>query len=505
MGGGHDAQAFFDGAEGQAWLHLLVVLLLLVVVLHGGAGVERVQFILRRLRLDRRVACSRSHLQERAARMSGMVREFGVEQTLALSATMPPRTVTLCADEMWLAGTMILVANDPVSGWIWVQTIAATRDEATWTAAIKDGTRGMSLTVRTVGADCGSGLIAMARSGLGVSHSADVFHGQYELTRACARRLSMRVQTAEATHQHSVAATRALRAQRRASERGPRGPGRPPEWDHHLAVAEHAQHQSDKALRRARTDQETMREVVRGIGEQVHPVDLATGAPRDGDTVQEALDALLARGGAVALKLGATGTRAVEKVQRLVPNWASIVRQWWQEVWARMSAVGLGEELFTLVLTVLIPAMYVRWVSERNHLDSASRKALARVHESLLAKVRAHAEWQALPPATREHLQELADECARWFVRSTGSTEGHNGWLRLRFHQRHAVTPEWLETQRVLHNFLIRRRDGSSAAERFFGAAHGDLVEYLVARMPLPALPRQRKVNKATSPECLNL
>ena len=146
MGGGLDARTFFDGEEGQAWLHRLVVVLLLVVVLHGGAGVERVQFILRCLRLDTRVACSRSHLQERAREMGQKVRDYGVEQTLALSVHMPPRTVTVCADETWLAGTMILVANDPVSGWQWVQEIAATRDHTVWTEAVKEGMQGMSLT-----------------------------------------------------------------------------------------------------------------------------------------------------------------------------------------------------------------------------------------------------------------------------------------------------------------------------------------------------------------------
>lgn len=133
------------------------------------------------------------------------------------------------------------------------------------------------------------------------------------------------------------------------------------------------------------------------------------------------------------------------------------------------------------------------------------RASLVKVRETLLAKARGDAAWQALPRQTREHLLEIASECAQWFVRSTGRTEGHNGLLRLRFHQLHAVTPEWLETQRVVHNFLIRRRDGTTAAQRLFDAAHGDLIEYLVARMPLPALPRQRQTHVASPVERLTL
>jgi hypothetical protein len=505
MGGDLDAKTFFDGAEGQAWLHRLVVVLLLVVVLHGGAGVERVQFILRCLHLDRRVACSRAHLQTRVRQMGATVRAFGVQETQALSATMPPRTVTLCPDETWLAGTMILVANDAVSGWLWVQTIATTRDRATWTQAVQDGTRGMALTLRDVTADGAAGLIAMAETDLGIAHHAELFHGQYELTRACSRRLAVGVATAEKAHQEAVAATQALRADRRAAARGERGPGRPPDWAYHLAVAEHAQHQTDAALRHARNDQATMGEVVRGLSEALHPVDLATGEPRDGGLVARSLEALVARARGVADRLGDRGIKAVAKVQRMVPSWASMVPAWWSAVTARVAAEGLAPGLTTLMLRVLIPAMYVAWVRERNHLTAATRTALGTVHERLLAQVRGDAAWQALPCATREHLLALACECARWFVRCTGSTEGHNGWLRLRFHQRHAVTPAWLDTQRVLHNFLIRRADGTTAAQRFFDAAHGDLVEYLVARMPLPALPRQRKAHPASPIERLNL
>ncbi|MDB4930656.1 MAG: hypothetical protein JWM10_3140 [Myxococcaceae bacterium] len=42
-------------------------------------------------------------------------------------------------------------------------------------------------------------------------------------------------------------------------------------------------------------------------------------------------------------------------------------------------------------------------------------------------------------------------------------------------------------------NYVIRREDGTTATEHFFGAAHGDLFEHLVEVMPLPARPRRRQ------------
>ena len=173
-----------------------------------------------------------------------------------------------------------------------------------------------------------------------------------------------------------------------------------------------------------------------------------------------------------------------------------MVAAWREAVQNRLTAEHLTAELLVLVFGVLIPAIYLDWIRARNHVGAAERTRLTAVRDELLAKVRTDAVWTVLSAERRRELVALAQECAPWFVRCTGSTEGHNGWLWLHFTHRHRMSPEWLETQRVLHNFLLRRPDGTTAAERFFGVAHGDLLEYLVTRMPLPALPRQRTTSK---------
>jgi hypothetical protein len=81
------------------------------------------------------------------------------------------------------------------------------------------------------------------------------------------------VQAAEKAHCEAVAATETVRGEQRAYEIGPRGPGRPPEWSHHIAVAEHQQRLAASELHDARTEQQSMREVVRGlsVGREVFP------------------------------------------------------------------------------------------------------------------------------------------------------------------------------------------------------------------------------------------
>src|SRR5205807_200495 len=74
-------------------------------------------------------------------------------------------------------------------------------------------------------------------------------------------------------------------------------------------------------------------------------------------------------------------------------------------------------------------------------------------------------------------LEREAARCAELFQRSSSCVEGRNGQLSLRHHYLHQLRPRKLKVLTTLHNYLIRRPDGTTAAERFFGAKPGDLFE----------------------------
>src|SRR5512142_2769781 len=75
------------------------------------------------------------------------------------------------------------------------------------------------------------------------------------------------------------------------------------------------------------------------------------------------------------------------------------------------------------------------------------------------------------------------------FQRSSSCVEGRNGQLSLRHHHLHQLSPRKLKVLTILHNYLIRRPDGTTAAERFFGAKPQDLFEDVLDRLDVPARP----------------
>lgn len=83
------------------------------------------------------------------------------------------------------------------------------------------------------------------------------------------------------------------------------------------------------------------------------------------------------------------------------------------------------------------------------------------------------------------------------FVRATSCVESRSGRLALWHHHLHRLSARRLTALTVLHNYWIRRLDGTTAAERFFEQSHANLFEWLLDRMELPAQPTARPARAA--------
>jgi len=100
---------------------------------------------------------------------------------------------------------------------------------------------------------------------------------------------------------------------------------------------------------------------------------------------------------------------------------------------------------------------------------------------------------QALPLATRQHHEAVARGGADLFQRSSSCVEGRNGQLSLYHHGCHRLRGRKLPALTAIHNYHIRRPDGTTAAERFFGRGHPLLFELVLARVSRLPPPRRRR------------
>lgn len=156
----------------------------------------------------------------------------------------------------------------------------------------------------------------------------------------------------------------------------------------------------------------------------------------------------------------------------------------------------LNEEERVLFEQFLLPIEYLKMTEGRSgkkerRLAECTRKRL----ESALRK----RDGPVIEGARLEQLKQGARECAEFFQRSSSCVEGHNSALSLKHHASRHLSVGKLNSRVVLHNYFSKRKDGRTAAERFFHQKPKDIFDWLLERVSWPVRPRGRKRKMETA------
>ncbi len=396
------------------------------------------------------------------------------------------------------------MAVEPQSNYLLLEAYRPQRDGCTWTAALEQALTGLPVQVIQVTSDQAKGLIACARDGLEAQHTPDLFHGQRELSRATNLPLARQVEVADKEVNRAAAHTREQRQRQQDYQHGPRPPGRPPDFAVAVGLAEGVERQAVADLEQRQQWQEQAREAVRGVAEDYHPFDAASGRPLPAAVTRQRLEKRIEAVEDVigAAKLGESSREAVAKARRwLVPLVASL-GWFWDMVDELVSGLGLTEAAQRAFREQLLAGLY--WQREA----SRGRDAEQRQQRRALAKRLLEAAWSAtgalaqLAEAQRAEVARVASAAVALFVRSSSCVEGRNGRLSLYHHGQGPLREERLHALTAVHNFVVERADGTTAAERFFGSKPQPLFEWLLERMPelpQPAKKRSSAPGKVTT------
>lgn len=467
---------FLDGPEGTRALHRIVLAALFVFGVMGGAGAATLRTFFVLAGLSPWIACSESTLRRAATTMIDAVGVWGDATGTLLGDAVrggPERLISIALDETWKR-SMILVAMDTASGFVLAEVHAAARDAATWTATMSRAVGALPVKVVQAVADEAKGIAACVAGMLGVHRGSDLFHGLHELgpvLGALHRKLAEAEAAAEGT-----------RAAQRAAEQTPEA-----------ATARAAHTAQRNTVRRLRERIDTAVECLRGLSAAFHPVDLATGERVPASAVRRRLEQYLARMtyAAEQSEVRPAVLERIAKVLRLVPTWTASLTWWEQFETAQRESLGLPAALAAVVRDVVVPWAYLthrRAVTSR----AAERASLDAVLAKVGATLAASSAWSSLSSQAREELARWAAGIVMHFVRTSSCVEGRNGFLALRYHHRRALPPALLKALTVIHNYVLRRDDGTTAAERLFGVSHDDLFEHLLQVIPPLPLPRKR-------------
>jgi hypothetical protein len=484
-----DLGAFLRGAAGERFLRRLVLACLLVFHQQGACGLRLVGSFLALVGLDRFVGASYGALHRLAARLQAELAAFGDEEQRRLAPLMPHRAIALVADENFHGPDACLVAIEPCANFILVEAYHARRDGATWAQELGQATEGLPVEVVALTSDQAKGLLACAGR-LQARHTPELFHGQRDLARPLSGALRRQTASAQKELDRAAGLTEHWRQRQRQAQAAPPGPGRPTDFEWRLVLAEGQERDAARQLEACQQRQQQAREALRGVADDYHPFDGQTGQPVQAEQVQARLEERVKalRGLSRLAGLGLAGEEALEKGRHWLGALVASLAWFWAVARRRVEGLSLPAEAEAAVYEKLLPGLYWQQAARRQRTPE-QRRQKRQLAERLLAEARARGgALGSLAKAEREQLERVAREVVGLFSRSSSCVEGRNGRLALLHHGHTRLSAARLKALTVVHNYVVRRPDGSTAAERFFGAKQRDAFDWLLLQMP--ELPR---------------
>ncbi|MBK5932319.1 DUF6399 domain-containing protein [Halochromatium salexigens] len=493
--------AFIETPEGVEWLRRVQMAAHWCICEQGGAGVRVVCDFLELSGLSALTGASYGTQQAFQVKLEELIVSEATDLREALAKTMPHRTLSIVEDETWQDG-MRLVAIEPVSNVILLEQVSAARSAAAWSQALEHGLAGFKVTVVQGISDEAKGLLAHVERDQGAHHSTDLFHLQHEVSKAMSLALRRAEQQAETDQTTAKARWQAQCAAEQAYHRRRHGPGRPPAFAARIDRALEAYMQASLARERAQAQRAESKALIGAFSAVDHPYELEQGHAQTPEQLQTHLAALFARLEALAeeVDLSERLCAHLAKAKRLTHSLVATLTFFFMTVNTRVQALNLSPAIEQAMLNELIPALYLERAAARSP-GAEQRHRLRALSAQRLAPLQQPAHpIQSLDEATRRYLEQVAGDCADLFQRSSSCVEGRNGVLALYQHGHHRLSPRKQQVLTALHNFAIKRPDGTTAAERFFAQPHPSLFEQVLERMPWPARPARRRPRPAKRP-----
>ena len=167
--------------------------------------------------------------------------------------------------------------------------------------------------------------------------------------------------------------------------------------------------------------------------------------------------------------LSQSSLERIEKAERVGPKMQATIEFVSGYVGQQVAQLGLEPPISFAMHAKLMPSYYLDRVAQtRSVEDGAALRDLAEQLRTPLFEPGGLL-WEFNPEA-QEQLRHEAKRLAAVFQRSSSNVEGRNGYLSLRSHQLRGLDlPRKRQCFTAIHNFVLTRPDGTTAAQRFFG------------------------------------
>ena len=463
---------FFESSDGQAWLKKLVVAAILIFGIKSGVGSETLALFFSMITVGSFVATSPASLKRLEDRIDDLIIEYKDMQDKGIMEKAPELSITPGGDETFFEKMMMLVCMDLNSGFIFNESIEQNRNHSTWESSSTPWLSRFKI-VRCFLSDKARALLKLAKDSLGVDRLPDLFHMMNDVSKVMRfsfhrLKTSTEKSLADATTKLAKGVDEATNKVIIAS------------LSIRMQLISRRQVEYEKSLRRLST--------------ALHPFAILSGEKQNSATVESNMLANLNRIKEIKeeLEINDSGNK-LDRVKRQIPDASRQVDMWWGWVHTSLESSNATTEIKTWLLDYLLPFIYWRCM-----LRKANSKKIKRFYQVSLMlaeiKLRSHELTdQLLIPDHKSEWQLWAEEMSQLFIRTTSAIEGRNGWLsQIHFNGR-GLSVKRIKSQTAIHNYFLKRPDGTTACERLSQIKPDDMFEFILQRIGPMAQPGNGK------------
>lgn len=469
----------FESEDGFEFLHTLLIAIQFVMTQVGSCGIRQVCMVMELSKLDYFIASSYEAVRRRSIPMENYIGKFGDAESKALAINMPEKHITVVQDETYHP-EICLVAMEAVSNYILLEKYSANLTSSTWSDAMSKALEGLKVIISQSTADQGTALIKHISESLGAHHSPDLFHVKYDISRGISGTLGMNVRNA------NKAVLKIESDIKKNVAKGETNKGKAQQLKKSLK-------DSNKNLSLRNSQSKKVEKAANKIGSSYHPYDIHSGEVQTEEKLEVSLNHSFNEIESIAeeIDLRESGKEKIQKSKKLIPSLVATLSFYFSTIGIMLLSIGLSDDLDQVMRDILIPLAYLRQAAKKAK-GSANKAHIRSVAYELEEKLNGCTSWLDQTEDYQRKLRIEALNCANVFQRSSSCVEGRNGYLSLRHHGLHNISDRKLKVLTVIHNYFIKRDDGTTAAERFYEQKHKDLFEELVKNMPYAKRSRKK-------------
>lgn len=475
--------SWWETDVGSAWLKRLVLGMVYYFGLKQGVGSQALSEFLKALRLDQHVGSSPSCLRRLKRSMQAEICAYEAAQKE--NCVLPEGSGICVGGDETFFGLPILVMMELSSGYLLTEVECANRRYETWQSEIEGWWSNSGWTCRYMVSDAAKALVKLATDGLASVSVADLFHQLRALGKPIGSAIGRRKRQLKKQRERLQSQLDKAKDEAQQSE------------------LRQALEPWEQQLEELGTDEQRYHQALQSVSAQIHPFELETQQWRMASELPAALEADLQKLAVLAERYGTDKAhQAIATFKQQIPDLAIGLSAWWQWVQEALNAQTTHPEIQAWVLHRLLPWVYWHQQTEKTRhpqLKAAYRKATEQAQARLIAATAP----QQLDPPQRQQWLVWAQDMASKYQRTSSAVEGRNGYLSRLHHGSRGFSTQSLRTLTIIHNFDLKRSDGTTAAQRLFQHPFPDLFESVLLQSSELPLPRQSHKSQQTEPSPL--